>query len=706
MKNYFQVLKTSKRYRYVTALSFILWVAFLVLSQLYSTIELDKLQSHELRELRSHYDMEFSHYNSYVYLVEAIIVEQDGDFNQEEFVGLLETLDHGDFEYLSISETSVVEYVYPESHLHLHGDDLTQSLNTAQYSELIDSINTNNLVYQYETSYNVDKIYIRKAVTVNDEFYGFITLCISASSFEASTINFESDYLDAGLFTGNGDLIIGEGEIEDYEVQRVNFGDSYLYVGGKVNEQSTFDIIIQYYSYFITISLILIVLNYYTFVFVTENDKLLKELDYRQNYDSETSLYNVERLYKDILSLVDKKTKFFLVFVNITNLKYISGKFGYYLTSDLLKKTTSLIDRVLRENATFYRHGGDEYVITVKTDSQSEVSNLLRRISKIFDNDISIGNIRARLGLTVGITSYPDHGTSPEELIKNAHLASQQVSSYDKEVFKFYEPDKIKSMITTEGFDIMIKDLNLELFEVYLMPIVDVQTNCIVGFECLTRAFDDFGGKLPTEEVVLSLERNGRIQELDEIVFKKMLINMKRINKEFPDQDFFLSLNASALSVNDEYVENIISYYKNARLKKGQIVLELTESYRVEDYDYLIRLFNKLIENGIKVAIDDFGSGYSSISYIAKFPIYAIKVDKQYVKDYDTNKFNRTLLITLKSIADTLGCKLVAEGVDNHETLDYLKEVGCPSYQGYLFSKGVPLDDAIALIKNNLCKKE
>jgi len=179
---------------------------------------------------------------------------------------------------------------------------------------------------------------------------------------------------------------------------------------------------------------------------------------------------------------------------------------------------------------------------------------------------------------------------------------------------------------------------------------------------------------------------------------------MKKLNKAIPEEEYYISLNASALSLNDEYVNNVIAANKAARFKKGQIVLELTESYQVEDYDYLIKLFRRLNESGIKVAIDDFGSGYSSLSYISKFPIYAIKVDKEYVRDYRDNNFNKTLLMTLKSIAEVLDCKLIAEGVDSPETLDFLKEFGCPSYQGYLFSKGLPYDDAIALVKNNLRK--
>ena len=156
----------------------------------------------------------------------------------------------------------------------------------------------------------------------------------------------------------------------------------------------------------------------------------------------------------------------------------------------------------------------------------------------------------------------------------------------------------------------------------------------------------------------------------------------------------------SALSLNDEYVDNIIKLYEDANLEYGTIVLELTESYKVDDHDYLVKLFKRLNDAGILIAIDDFGTGYSSLNYISKFPLHAIKIDKQYVRDYKDNEFNRTLMFTLLSIANVLDCLLVAEGVDEYETLEFLKNNKCHLYQGFLFSKGVSLSEALSLLDN------
>lgn len=706
MKNYFGLLKSSKRFRIYTILINMSWVVFIVLSFLFAQMEINKIESHELNSLYNHYQIQFEKQNAQVFLIESYFDEHSIQINQDEFVDVTSRFDNDEaFKYVSLDHSSSTEFVYPNELYNVNemlGFNIMEHSTPHQRNELIDAIESKELIYQFEYIDNViTTLYIRKALFINEEFYGFITLALEPSLLGNSFSGFDSDYVDIGLFTKESEVIVGNQSINNYKVKTLTFGDTEIIVGGAIATSQLQLVYLQYMGYLIVLSLALLITHIYIFKNERKICVLAKDLDYRINYDSDTNLFNVDRLYEDFDRLKKENDIFYIAQLNILNVKYINDKFGYKMTIDLLKKTTGLIRRVLRNNSTMYRYGGDEYIITIETKTRSEVQNLIRRISKIFDNDITVGSIRARLGIEVGIVEYPANGSKIEELIKNSHLAASQISRYEKECFKFFDQDKINSMISNEDFDKSVQNLNLELFEVNLMPIVDVQTNKITGFECLTRCYDEFGNKLPTEPVVLSLERNGRIQELDQIVFRKMLQIMKRINKEFPEEEFFLSLNASALSFNDEYVRLVTSLYKQSKLDRGQIVIELTESYQVEDYDYLVDLFNQLIAKGIKVAIDDFGSGYSSISYIAKFPIYAIKVDKQYVCDYDTNKFNRTLLKTLKSISDVLECKLVAEGVDSIDTLEYLQEAGCPFYQGFLFSQGVTLDEAFTLIKTH-----
>lgn len=703
-------IRNNRMFYRITIIIVAGWFFFVLGTTLIYGSGITDLRDAEFVEVEAHYTELFNDINERAkvlsaYYTEESVLDVDSVFNQYKTQTLAD-LDM--IQSISVSVQGVITYAWPSSEQDQIGYDILLNANSYESGILLDSLENNTISYLYRTNQDdeVTIMYIRNPIYIDDIFYGFVTITIDPEILKINDSNVHSTIIDIAIFNRNEETIFGINEFKTYNSKEITIDGQVLIIG----EQASRGFMLSRGSlvvlFLIAVTGVVIGVYYYIYRHFVNHTIVSSELDFRKNYDPETRIYNIDKLYSDLSDLVDHKKVFYLCFLNINNMKYINEKFGHNQTSKLLFKTTSMINRVLRHNSNLYRYGGDEYVLIIKTDNTSEVKNIMRRIASIFEADIVSDSIRARLGINIGVASFPIHGKSSEQLIKNAHVAASSINPYDKESFKFYREDQLLNKEYMDGFDEKVSTLDLELFEVYLMPIVQVKNNKIAGFECLTRAFDQYGETLPTQEVIMSLERYGRIQELDEIVFKKMLQIMKRINKEFPDQDYFLSINASALSLNDEYVERIIKYYQNANLKRGQIVLELTESYQVDDYDYLIDLFKKLNKKGIKIAIDDFGSGYSSISYISKFPIYAIKVDKEYVRDYRDNDFNQTLLMTLKSIAEVLKCRLVAEGVDSVETLEFLKETGCPYYQGFYFSKGVTLDDAISLTKENSQKNK
>jgi len=707
--NKLALVKKNRSLMNLTIMISLGWLFLTTLSIFFFFNSINEAREFELSRIEVHYETIFENYNNKLDLISTYITEHSSDINQAEFELLASELFHSTdyIDHVTVAPEGVIELVYPATSTDQLNYDILSHATIAENALLFEAIENNTLTYQYDVSNDkVNSILMRKPIFAGEEFYGFVTITISSNVFSEMGHEPETSFIEIALYNDLDEIIYGVDNSKDYDFHELSISGINFKLGENMKNSFILNKAVYLFAFIAFLFVLVVVVHTILYRVFYKYNKARDELIYRKNYDPETDLLNIERLYADVDSLVEDKEEFYLSFLNINNVKYINDKFGHKQTSALLLKTSGMISRVIRNNSTLYRYGGDEYVLVTKTDSGSEIKNLLRRIVKIFESDIVSGTIKTRLTLTIGVTNYPKNGYSTEELIKNAHLTSMQVTNYDKEGFQFFRQDKIRESVLTKDFDKVVAGLNLELFEVYLMPIVDVQSNQISGFECLTRAFDDIGKQLPTEDVVLSLERNGKIQILDEIVFKKMLSIMKRLNKEFPKEEFFLSLNASALSLNEEYVKNVIRMYQQAKLKKGQIVLELTESYQVDDYDYLIELFKTLNENGIMIGIDDFGSGYSSISYISKFPIYAIKVDKEYVRDYNENEFNRTLMKTLLSIAGVLNCKLVAEGVDNRDTLEYLKEMQCPFYQGYLFSKGVPFEDAVALIKNSLSKNK
>ena len=441
-----------------------------------------------------------------------------------------------------------------------------------------------------------------------------------------------------------------------------------------------------------------LVLRYFYLETIKSKHYMLR-LEEEARKDRISGLPNAHQLYEDIEDLIEQDVSFYFALGHLNNIKHINDRFGHHLGEKLLSRMTELLLGVVPKGFEIYHLGGDEYVVLGIEKKKNHFENTLKRLLEVYDEDILIDSFRMNLSMTVGVVEYPFSGKTVDQLIHNAHLSMRETLQQSKSSISFFEPSKFMNQIEADDFDQFVKRIDLQTFQLVLMPVVDTKSNTIFGFECLSRFYDHFDQLLPTEKMIESLERTGRIQELDVLVFERMLMVKKKFELLF-HEDVVFSVNASAISFNEDYVNRVIALKEKAAID-GVIVIELTESYKVEDYEYLIKLFKNLNRAGIEVGIDDFGSGYSSIGYIAKFPLYAIKVDKRFVRDYKDSLFNQTLLKTLISISDVLGCKLVAEGVDTYETLDFLKQHDCPFYQGFLFHKGVTEEGVINLYKKH-----
>jgi diguanylate cyclase (GGDEF)-like protein len=699
------MLKTDRTIRIAFIISLIVWIILAFMNVFgfhrYYSIYYEQDQTdavHTITPLLEDYSERLD-------LFSTMFISTDSGINETDFDDFAETLINGNvtIDYIMFSPHGDVGNVYPVNE-DLLGKEIVNDFNLDEFARFNTALNNDTYFLTYEYDRNtLTKILFHKANVVDNEFKGLVTIVVDVDKFVASLPNaYAND--EFVIYSSDGVFIKTSAEYneEDFtrveiEVEGYNFYLATNFYGAYYIRTI---IMVILATLLVTAPLVIIFMIFYDDQKRTKT--LMYEVEYSQNYSAETKLKNAKSFYNEVKVLIDNNETFYLSLGTFNNIKYINDKYGHDLGLNVILEAINLIKGVLRANTELYHFGGNEYIFIIKTENKSEVNNILKRVLKIFDRDIVMDRIRTNISMTMGVVNYPTQCRSIDEMVKNAHLTISNAHIMNSNAFAFFEKDIINNMLSNQDFDNYVKNLNLELFEVYVMPIIDVETNIIVGFECLTRAFNEFDEMLDTETVVNSLERKGRIQELDEIVFTKMLRMMRRLNTVYPGNDFFLSVNASALSFNESYVDNVINLYEQENLAAGTIVLELTESYQVEDYDYLIRLFKRLNNVGIKTAIDDFGSGYSSLSYISKFPIYAIKVDKEYVRDYLTNSFNRTLFMTLRSIAEVLGCKLIAEGVDDPETLDFLRKNNCELYQGFLFSKGVTFEQSLKMIKKNV----
>ncbi|QMS84549.1 GGDEF and EAL domain-containing protein [Candidatus Xianfuyuplasma coldseepsis] len=700
--NFFGYLKRDKLIRETLIFLVLLWVLISLMFwygiRLYSQINYNSQQESTYDMLEHHaedlYNTSIS-FQSFVLSSENITLEE---FQQ--YWSYLSS-HNSEIDYVTYAPAGVIEYASPVNYMtEFEGVDLIQSFSVSERADFVEAQSNSDMFVIFDENNNY--MTIHTPIMDEDEFVGLFSVHYNLDEY-LNKLYFTNEKSDVRLLLEDHELLSGTGDFREELMLHVH-GLDFTLSTNYTNDQYSMlhqSLIIIMSASFMTFGVI--------FFLVFNNQKRMSEymayMEYSEAYSLTTDLKNRNSLVKDFNHLASTTEGFYFAYGVFNNIKFINYKYGYVIGEGLVKEAIRLISGVIREGTEMYHLGGDEYAFLLNSTMKAEVRNILQRVLRVFDRDIVIKKIRTNISLSLGVVYYPTQGQTMEELIKNAHLALSQSSIINSNNFAFFDKRTMSDLIGNQDFDIFVSKLQLTNFDTYMMPMLDVTTNKIVGFECLSRAFNEFNEMLDTGAIVNSLERSGRIEELDVYVFQRVLTYMKELNIVDPKNDLFLSVNVSALSFNDSFVQRVIKLFKESKLNHGTIVLELTESYKVEDYDYLIRLFKRLDRAGIKTAIDDFGSGYSSISYISKFPIYMIKVDKAYVRDYEINEFNRTLFLTLQSIVKVLECRMVAEGVDDPETLDFLRENDGEWYQGFLYSKGVPFEEAVKMYLDSKTKK-
>jgi EAL domain-containing protein (putative c-di-GMP-specific phosphodiesterase class I) len=243
-------------------------------------------------------------------------------------------------------------------------------------------------------------------------------------------------------------------------------------------------------------------------------------------------------------------------------------------------------------------------------------------------------------------------------------------------------------------------------FRLYYQPIVSIEDEKIVGLEALLRWHSpDKGLQLPAN-FFGALHSSGMINQLDEWVLEYAAKDAAKIQKIFPmDPPIYISVNISANTVhNPNLVQLIEQILKRNKISTGSLRLEVTEKADLGKNKVSLEMFKALQERGICLSLDDFGTGYSTLSYLLTFPADALKIDQSFIQMLDSNPESQKIVETLKALASHLNMKLVAEGIETREQLEYLKMLNCDFGQGFLFSKAVDFESIIAFIRQNLEK--
>ena len=422
-----------------------------------------------------------------------------------------------------------------------------------------------------------------------------------------------------------------------------------------------------------------------------ENEK--KEFFLMARTDSLSGLANRNSLQEFLDRLIPtakrKKEEFAFLFLDLDHFKTINDSLGHNIGDELLQKISGILKKVLRPNDFIARVGGDEFVLIIQDyKSNLELTNIIKRVQKQLSKPWVIQTHPVETTCSIGIAIFPQDGKDQISLMKSADIAMYEAKKHGRNQYHFFTKelnDKLLKIINlNKQMRIALKNGDYQLF---YQPKVCLKDSKIIGVEALIRWIDKEKGFIPPSDFIPLAEENDFIIDLGDWIVEEAL--NQYLDWKNKGIDIVMSINISAKQfLQNRFAENLIEKINSKKIEPNRIILELTEYILIDQNNSVYSTLRKLNEFGVSISLDDFGTGYSSLSYLKKYPIDYLKIDKSFIDD-SCNSQGKVFIETIVKMGQTLNMKIVAEGVETQEQVEYLKSISCNLYQGYYFSKPI-----------------
>jgi diguanylate cyclase (GGDEF)-like protein len=421
---------------------------------------------------------------------------------------------------------------------------------------------------------------------------------------------------------------------------------------------------------------------------VHEYNVKLEELS---THDPLTDLYNRRKfedfLHYEIIRSARHQRNFSVMMVDLDNFKYINDTFGHPVGDLVLKELSMLLSGCLRKGDVLARLGGDEFAILLPETELAkgmQVANKLLQSLQDKEFELPVGKVRCTASFS--LVSYPEDGLTEGEIYSAMDVVLYKAKSHGKNQVMTAECEEDRSMMSVfrQG-EFLRAALREDRIEVHLQPIIRLHDRSVKAFEVLVRIRD---GEVivPAGEFVDVAEKLGMAQEMDKAVFRKGLAHYASVSSKHADVMFFFNL--FPRSFNDiEWVRAIPAMARSAGVPCEHIVLELTEREALPNLSQVRAVIEELKGTGIKIALDDFGSGFSSFMYLKYLPVDYVKIEGSFVQQIVNDPRDRIMVEHINSMAHEFGLKTIAEFVEDEETARILAEIGVDSAQGYHFGR-------------------
>ena len=421
-----------------------------------------------------------------------------------------------------------------------------------------------------------------------------------------------------------------------------------------------------------------------------------RKMIYQATHDALTDLPNRSFLFQRLSELIkvekNSNKRIALYFMDLDGFKELNDTLGHTYGDALLKLIASRLSPERIECDLVARMGGDEFALLKIHEKDDDIKEFIHLIMSKLSDPISFEGIEYQIRGSIGVAMYPFHGNSPETIIQHAEVAMYKAKDKTANYVIYSKEDNPNSRRRLQLISELHTAVKNKELQVYYQPKIDLQKNRIKGVEALVRWNHPQLGFISPVEFIPLAEQVGLISQITDQVLFKTIQNWNKWHQM--GIELHVAVNISSKEFEDPGLPSkVLSYLKDWHMPASFLTLEITESIMMGNIDHTLGLLQRLRDINIKLSIDDFGTGFSSLSYLRQLPVSELKIDRSFVMEMLKHTNDLKIVKTIVHLAHILGFKVVAEGIEDLETYNALTELGCDTAQGFYMAKPMPAEE-------------
>lgn len=439
---------------------------------------------------------------------------------------------------------------------------------------------------------------------------------------------------------------------------------------------------------------------------ITDRKQAEAQIRYMALHDALTGLPNrillQDRLAQAIALASRNREQVAVLMLDLDHFKNINDSLGHYIGDRLLEAVSVRLKECLRKSDVVARFGGDEFVFCLPSVAATQdIERVAHKILATLTSPFQVEGHELQIGASIGICQYPIHGVSPEILLQSADAAMYEAKTKGPGGYCFFTPELSEDAKRRQKLE---RDLHKacarEEFVLHYQPQVSASSGRITGVEALLRWNHPEEGPISPNQFIPLLEELGLMVEVGNWVLKTACLQTVAWQKEgLPPVRMAVNVSAQQFH-RGNIVSAVEAVLSETGLDPEWLELELTESLTLDETEATIRIMHELKRIGVSLSLDDFGTGWSSLSYLRRFPLDRLKIDRSFMRDIESQPAAKAVVMSIMGLARNLGLSCIGEGVETHQQLEYLQKHMCPEIQGFLYSPAVPAVDCAQLMRS------